>query len=267
MADAAHPPQTQHSRLGIYPGPRHMVGGLWPLHHSCLGCLLRTFPAMGFQAEPSAPHLHILALSFPWSCLSEVRLETGSGPPSLATGHTHPLILEQELLLLFKALNIHTGWRGGGLLPSPPPRNRELGAQALPGIGHGPPWQSWVTGKCPSSAGLQAAQTMLGCPGLWPPKTKRGWEIAPRDPFIPRAGRACTALALCRLQGLRPPQAPRLLVRTLVQDKLQGLRGKGEGDPPDTPEDSPGPSGPSGHQSPAPPCVPQPRTHVDPTAY
>lgn len=187
---------------GHAPWSCHMVGGLWPLYHGR--------PFLRRAVKPSRllpPHRHLLALSFPRPPLSEVRLETGSGR-LLWLQVTLLLILEQELLLLFKALNIHTGWRGSGLLPSPPPRNRELGAQALPGIGHGPPWQSWVTGKCPSSAGLQAAQTMLGCPGLWPPKTKRGWETALRDPFIPGAGPAAQPWPCAGCPGLRPLGLP-----------------------------------------------------------
>lgn len=195
-------PTAQHSRLGMHPGHVTWWEGCGPFTTAVLSC-----GGLLSRAVFSPPHRHIVALSFPRPALSEVRLETGSGR-LLWLQVILLLILEQELLLLFKALNIHTGWRGSGLLPSPPPRNRELGAQALPGIGHGPPWQSWVTGKCPSSAGLQAAQTMLGCPGLWPPKTKRGWETALRDPFIPGAGPAAQPWPCAGCPGLRPLGLP-----------------------------------------------------------
>lgn len=125
----------------------------------------------------------------------------------------------------------------------PSPQEQRTGAQALPGIGHGPLWPSRVTGKCPSSAGLQAVQTMLGCPGVLPPKSKRGWETAPREPFIPGAGLAHTAWPCAGCQGRQPLEALRCLVRALVQDTLQGLRGEGEGAPPHTPGRLPGPSG------------------------
>lgn len=120
--------------------------------------------------------------------------------PPLATGHTHPHFRARVVAPTQGSKHPHRmerQWPPG--LPSP--QEQRTGAQALPGIGHGPPWPSRVTGKCPSSAGLQAAQTMLGCPGLLPPRSKRGWETAPRDPFIPGAGLAYTALALCRLPG------------------------------------------------------------------
>lgn len=94
---------------------------------------------------------------------------------------SYPLPPEQELFVPIQgSRQLHRMFP----VPCPPPRHR-TGPQVLPVIGHGPPWQSRVTGKYPSSAALQAVRTMLGCPGLWPLRDRRGWEIAPRDPFIP----------------------------------------------------------------------------------
>lgn len=79
---------------------------------------------------------------------------------------------------------------------------------------------------------------MLGCPGLRPLRGKGGWETAPRDPFIPGAGQACTALALCRLPGPQTLAGPQTPGENTGQGKLHGPRGevhllrKGQGDSP-----------------------------------
>lgn len=163
-------------------------------------------------------------------------------------------------MLLFKALNIHTGWRGSGLLPSPPPRNRELGAQALPGIGHGPPGRPGSQESVHHQLGRRQ-HTMRGCPGLWPPKTKGGWETALSDPFIPGAGPATQPglVQAARAAGPSGSQAP-------GEDMSTGPARAGEMRERETPL-------PHTHlrftwaigtSEPCPPCAPPPRTHVDP---
>lgn len=75
-----------------------------------------------------------------------------------------------------------------------------VGAQGLPGIGHGPFRQSWVT-KCPSSAGLQAAQTMLGCAGPWPTKGQERLGDSTKRSLYPRNRQGLHSLGLVQATG------------------------------------------------------------------